>query len=159
MTMARRRSIVSNLPRLGLEVCIGALAVPDNGYRYGILRGIYRELRPGRERRRQTNAQEEWVIGHPPNKPFAAASPPLMTEKGKIMIELNNAFGKAVWYAACVGVDWWHKTSCIHLLGAGSKQIECLEVAAEPAFGRAQPPQAQSGQSARAGDQPAQEPS
>ena len=42
-----------------MESSMVVSAVPDNGYRLGIRRGIYRELRPERERRRKTNALEE----------------------------------------------------------------------------------------------------
>jgi len=49
------------------------------------------------------------------------------------MIELYNPFGNDVSYAACIGVDWGHGTNCFHLLAPGSKQVERIDVAADPA--------------------------
>jgi len=49
------------------------------------------------------------------------------------MIELQNPFGNAVSYAACVGVDWGHSNNCFHLLDQESNQVERIDVAADPA--------------------------
>jgi transposase len=49
------------------------------------------------------------------------------------MIELTNPFGNSASYTACAGVDWGHTNNCFHLLSSGSKQIERIDVAADPA--------------------------
>ena len=53
--------------------------------------------------------------------------------KLNIMIELQNPFGNAASFAVCAGVDWGHTNNCFHLFASDSKQVERIEVAADPA--------------------------